>query len=316
MNIYELVFGQDSGQVCCAFHDDTRESAGISDSGQYNCFACGAKAHNEEGFIMKYFNVNIKKASSIKFSLNNISKYKHSQGALTVEQRSYLNGVGIADEFIDKFFFNNGQGKLMFAHKFSGMNVGYTWFNNPSLPYYNASAEKYKYDGNTVAGMLTPYDDVRKYTTLILCEGEKDMLTAKSLGLKNAVAKIGGAITQVIAGVNLMNKNIVIVYDCDDAGRKGAEQDAYYLTEKFSCKVKVIDLGLQDKEDLNDYFIKHRHTVDDFYALLKATPIFVITAKVKSSRFQYFIDSLTREELDEVEILLQSRKGEMQNGNN
>lgn len=311
MLIYSLVFGQDYGQVNCVFHDDSISSAGIGPNGEYNCFACGAKAHNAVGFIAKYFNVSINKAQTIFNAHNRVQNYRYTKNKINDEQRKYLHSIGLIDEVIDKYFFQSGVGKLMYAHTWNGIDIGYTWFNSPLLSNYSASDAKYKYDKNNIGGSLTPYDDVIKYDTLVICEGEKDMLTAKSVGVPNAVAKIGGAISYLIGGVNLYNKKIIIVYDCDDAGIKGALQDANILVEKFQCQVKIINLGLPDKEDLNDYFIKHHKTIDDFYTLVKDTPLHVVTeATKKQNKIQEFVSSLSKDELETLKNIIGGNNNE------
>lgn len=312
MIIYQLVFGIDRGQVQCVFHDDQRASAGIGPNGEYNCFACGAKAHDEVGFICKYFSVGINRAKRIQTALNNLQNYKYTQLPITTEQREYLRSIGLINSVIDKFFFRAGTGKLMFKHSWNGLNTGYTWFNSPTLSNYNASADKYHYDKNNIAGMLVPYDDVIKYPTIIICEGEKDMLTARSFGIPNAVAKIGGAKSYILGGRNFENKKIIICYDCDDYGREGAIQDATLLKERFNCNVKVLDLGLAKKEDLNDYFVKYGKTRDDFYNLIINTPEFIVPPQIKQSKLQKFVESLSESELNEL-INILNKKGEMNN---
>lgn len=310
MNIYQLVFGVDSGQVNCAFHDDAKASAGISFEGQYNCFACGAKAHNEIGFISKYFGVSQRYGQRIKDSLEKAEQYKYNKQPLTMDQNNYLKRIGLSDQIIkDNFFCSSTGGKLMYEHIWNGIRVGTTWFNNPTLPNYNATADKYKYGPGVFAGMLTPYNVVQANTTLIICEGEKDMLTARSQGITNAVAKLGGAKSYIVGGRNLENKNVVLIYDCDDAGRAGAKQDAQILTERFKCKVKVIDLGLEDKGDLNDFFIKHSKTPKDLYDLFKATPIFIAEAETTQTKLQKLASKLTDDEVDQLVIILNERKG-------
>ena len=311
MMIYTLVFGTDSGQVLCPFHDDTRMSAGIGPNGEFNCFACGASAHDEIGFIAKYFSVGIDRATRIKAALDRSQTIRYTKNPLVDYQLDYLRGIGLTDEVIDKYFFSTSNGRLMYGHTWNGINISNTWFNSPTLPNHNAGSSKYKYDLAMIGGMVTPYDDAIKYKTLLICEGEKDMLTAKSLGFKNAVAKVGGAKTYLMGGVNFMNKQVVIVYDCDDAGREGAIQDAITLTERFGCKVKVVDLGLQDKEDLNDYFIKYKHTLADFQTLVKNTPTFVVTPKIQSSRLEKFVNNLSREDIKELIDIIRSKYGEI-----
>lgn len=312
MLIYQLVFGIDSGQVSCAFHDDTRASAGVNvqGTGGYNCFACGAKASSEVGFIAKYFGVGMDRAVKIKDNLDKIQTRGYIKGPVTDEQRQFLLSIGIDDALITQYFFASATGKLIYDHKWNGISVGYTWFNNPKLSNYSASADKYKYDGSNIGGSLTPYDDVVRYKHLILCEGEKDMLTAKSKGFKNAVAKIGGAKSYVLPGVNFNNKKVVIIYDCDEFGRVGAEQDADLLTERCACQVKVVDLGLQDGEDLNDYFIKYGKSHQDLMDLIAATPIHVPKPKSTKSKLQKFVDALSPTEYTELEEILKERKGD------
>lgn len=308
MIIYDIVFGTDTGQVLCPFHDDTIMSAGIGPNGEFNCFTCGAKAHDEVGFIAKYFGVGLERATKIRNALEKSQTFKYTQGSLVDYQLDYLHKIGLTDDVINKYFFCSSTGKLMYRHTWNGIAISNTWFNSPMLPNHNASAPKYKYDSTMVGGMVTPYDDTA-YSSLLICEGEKDMLTAKSMGFKNAVAKVGGAKTYIMGGLNFMNKNIVIVYDCDDAGREGAIQDALVLSERFSCKVKVVDLGLADKEDLNDYFIKYGHTAQDFQTLVANTPVFVPTVQIKTSRLEKFVEGLSLEEAKDLLAIIRVKHG-------
>lgn len=310
--VYDIVFGTRHGQVPCVFHDDNRASAGIGPNGEYNCFTCGAKAHNEIGFTRKYFNVTIQKAQQIVSKLERIRNYEFTKNTIDAEQLEFLKKQGINEETIRKHFFKAGSGKLMYHHTWRGVTTGYTWFNSPDLTTYNASQPKYKYDGNIVAGMATPYDVVQTYPTLIICEGEKDMLTAQSFGIKNAVAKIGGAITPLITGINFDNKNIILIYDCDDAGKEGAHKDAQRLMTEHAAIVKVIDLGLGHKEDLNDYFMKYNKTTKDLYDLIKSTPVFVPQKQSDVEiKLKHYVSTLTQEELNTLKNILK----ENTNGN-
>lgn len=311
MNIYDYVFGVSSGQVQvqCCFHDDTKASAGIGPELQYNCFACGAKANDDLTFIKKYFNVGDQRAKSIQTKLEKANQYTPTKNPVTKEQRQYLNSVGITDPIINKYFYCQGNGKLIYEHTWNSLPLGTTWFNAPCLSNHNAGAEKYMYQG-IIGGLCTPYNDVMNYNTLLICEGEKDMLTAKSMGIKSAVAKLGGVRTPLIGGRNFDNKTVVLVYDCDEPGRKGAQVDAQLLIENHACRVKVIDLGLQDKEDLNDYFVKYGHTVQDLYDLIKNTPEYVIPPEHKMTKVEKFLSNLTEKELQELKERLEENKND------
>ena len=308
MLIYSLVFGTEAGQVQCAFHDESRASAGIGPNGEYNCFVCGAKAHNPIGFTCKYFQVGFERGKKMFYSMERLQKYKFKKNPITPEQITYLNGVGISTAVAEKYFFSSAVGKLTYDHTWHGISVGYTWFNDPSLPNYNAGHPKYKYDKNNVGGSLSPMDDVLRYKTLVVTEGEKDMLTAKSFGVKNAVAKIGGAKSWMLGGKPIENKRIILAYDCDEFGRDGAIQDATALIERFNCGVKIVDLGLQDKEDLNDYFLKYGKTKADFDALIKATPEYVPVIKTPQDKLQEYVDSLTQQEYDDLKNIIEKKE--------
>ena len=136
------------------------------------------------------------------------------------------------------------------------------------------------------------------------------MLTAKSIGMKNAVAKVGGAQTPIVGGVNFQNKKIIICYDCDEAGREGAKKDAAYLMDKCNCSVKVLDLGLNDKEDLNDYIVKYKHSYKDLVSLITSTLEYVIPPEYKKTKIDKFLESLTDAEMKELQNKIGGNKNE------
>jgi len=281
MDIYELIYGTPLGyqsKVLCCFHEETEPSAYISPEGMFHCFGCDAKAHDDQTFIKKYFNTTMGRAFDIKNKLNGLQKkYIPNTGAITDEQRKYLNSIGINDNVINKYFKRKlSDNSLISWHTWNSCYLGYTIFNNPILPSYNASYEKYKYSPNTISGLCHPMDVVENMNAIIICEGEKDCYTLMSQGHKASVSKIGGANSPILPAVSFKDKRVAIIYDCDDAGRKGAIKDAVELMTKCNCTVKVIDLGLNDKEDLNDYFMKYNHTLQDLYDLINNTGEFII----------------------------------------
>ncbi|GAH25727.1 unnamed protein product, partial [marine sediment metagenome] len=107
---------------------------------------------------------------------------------------------------------------------------------------------------------------------LWLCEGELDTLCAISNGLP-AVSVTGGAgswkddFTPLFKG-----KTVYIVYDCDEAGRKGSEKIASTL-HGVAC-VKVIDLGLENGEDLTNWFVDYGRNKEELREEAKRTPVF------------------------------------------
>lgn len=302
--IYDIILGTEEGQVCCPFHDDQKASAGVRD-GMFHCFTCGAKASTEAGFISKYFNQTPNNAELILKRLTNMADHPYIKQSLTQEQIDYLHSRGYSDEVIKKYFFRSKANKLMFGHYMNGYMIGATWFNRPELPEYNVIEPKYKY--NIIrAGLVSPYDNLKISKTVVVTEGESDMLTLLSQGWKNVVGKIGGAQTKIVGGIDWENKNVIIIYDCDEAGRQGAITDANYLANKFGCKVKVIDLGLPNKGDINDYFVKYKYTLNDLLQIIKQTPLYVPTvdSSYTGTSMQDLVDRLTTEQKEELKQLL------------
>lgn len=310
LNIYQILFGVPSGQaqVQCCFHDDNKASAGISPSGQYNCFTCGAKAANELGFIKKFFKVSDKKAQTISKNIEKSSQYTINKNPLTADQIQYLHNIGLNDNVINKNFTCLSNGKLVCLHMWKGTRIGYTWFNNPSLNSYNPGEEKYKYSSGTIGGLVTPMDTLELYNTILICEGEKDMLTLHSLGFYNAVSKLGGAKTPLLMNPYFEGKNIILCYDCDEAGKEGMDIDATNLITEMDCTVKKLDLGLQEKEDINDFFMKYKYTKQDFINLISNTQVATPNQQLRLSRVERFIQSCTDDEINELKKLLQGGK--------
>lgn len=102
---------------------------------------------------------------------------------------------------------------------------------------------------------------------IYLCEGELDALLMNSKGY-NTVTGTAGVTTFKDDWIKLFrNKVVNIVFDCDEVGKKSAK----IVSEKLKSVVKgvkIINLGLEDKEDITDYFVKYNKTNDDFNKLV------------------------------------------------
>jgi hypothetical protein len=70
----------------------------------------------------------------------------------------------------------------------------------------------------------------------------------------------------------LRGRAVFVAFDCDDAGRTGAEKWATRLAG-LGCRVHVVDLGLPDKgADVSDWFTQYGRGAGDLRALLNSTP--------------------------------------------
>jgi hypothetical protein len=121
------------------------------------------------------------------------------------------------------------------------------------------------------AGFVIPYDIWIKDTNLTyIFEGEKKMALARSLGL-NAITLTGGANARPNDFVinAFKDRDVVICYDNDDAGRDGA----YKVHEKLkpiAKSVKYINIGEVVSgvgDDFYDMIMTYKKTINDFLAL-------------------------------------------------
>ena len=115
---------------------------------------------------------------------------------------------------------------------------------------------------------------------LILCEGYMDVIALHSVGINNAVATLGTAITSEQARVmSRYTKRVVICYDADEAGQKAAAR-AMKLLEEVGLEVNVLSIpGAKDPDE----YIK-TYGVDKFKEVIS-------NAK---SKFEYNLDSILR----------------------
>ena len=103
-----------------------------------------------------------------------------------------------------------------------------------------------------------------------LCEGEPDCLCARSLGL-NAVTQTAGANTWK-ASFNhaLAGREVIIAYDADQQGRKGARRVAHVLARRAKS-VRIIQWPrfMTNHQDLTDFVVKHGKRKSDLEALAR-----------------------------------------------
>lgn len=114
--------------------------------------------------------------------------------------------------------------------------------------------------------------------SLILCEGYMDVIALHSVGITNAVATLGTAITSEQARVmSRYTKRVIISYDSDEAGTKAALR-AMKLLEEVGLEVSVLSVpGAKDPDE----YIK-KFGVDKFKQVINGA----------KSKFDYSLDSI------------------------
>ncbi len=113
---------------------------------------------------------------------------------------------------------------------------------------------------------------------LILCEGYMDVIALHAVGITNAVATLGTAITSEQARVmSRYTKKVTISYDSDEAGQKAANR-AMKLLEEVGLEVNI--LAMNGAKDPDEYIKKFG--VEKFKQIIN---------KAKS-KFDYKLDSI------------------------
>ena len=114
--------------------------------------------------------------------------------------------------------------------------------------------------------------------SLILCEGYMDVIALHAVGITNAVATLGTAITSEQARVmSRYTKRVIISYDSDEAGIKAATR-AMKLLEEVGLEVSV--LSLSGAKDPDEYIKKFG--VDKFKQVISGA----------KSKFDYSLNAI------------------------
>lgn len=89
---------------------------------------------------------------------------------------------------------------------------------------------------------------------MVLCEGYMDVIALHAVGIENAVATLGTAITSEQARIfSRYTKKVIISYDSDEAGQRAADK-AFKLLQEVGVDVRI--LKMRDAKDPDEYIKK------------------------------------------------------------
>ena len=119
-----------------------------------------------------------------------------------------------------------------------------------------------------------------KADSLILVEGNIDVVTLHQYGFDNAVASLGTSLTEEHAALlTRYTENVILLYDGDEAGQRAAQR-AIPMLEKAGLQIKV--LSLKDAKDPDEYLKKFG--ADKFKLLLEES----------SNRVEYQLSAIAK----------------------
>ena len=290
---FNISEGNGEHSVCCPFPHKT--STGIEylehhpsahvnlDKKTFHCKVC-QEGHNEVSFIKAILQCTYASALRLSKAFENtetLAEWKNvtklSEGA-----KELAHSFGITDTVLEELNVSSLQDNhLMFPvfmyDKLIDIRT-YTPNGNPKI----------KSRVGAMSGLIIPLDvwsksDPNRVT--LICAGEKDMAVARSHGF-NAITITGGENALPCSPMFFKDRNVVILYDNDDAGKNGAYRLASYLLDY--CKtVKVCtkfhDVCKEDKEDITDFFNKYHGTRDQLIQYIEATPVYTKDDCIKNS---------------------------------
>ncbi len=184
--------------------------------------------------------------------------------ALPVEIHDWLVGErGLSDEVIARAKIGWDGGKIVIP--IASAKGDWMFVKRREPPGSNVEP-KYKYQMGTKA-TLYGSELIMDAKEVVICEGELDALVLRSKGF-TAVSTTGGAGTFLEQWVTLFGSvpKVHIVYDLDDAGKKGA-----LMVGKLIPHARIVRLPerLGEHGDVTDFFVKQGGSVEDFCDLLR-----------------------------------------------
>lgn len=284
IDFFNITEGRKEEPVCCPFphrtttgleYYETNPSASVNtEDNLFYCQACG-KGLSESQFIKEYLGTSVANAKRLQSCFKNMEDLYEwkNETELKPETRTFCNNLGISDEVIDALNLSSIIGE--------DNGVAFPLFMYDHLTdvrqYIPDHKPKVRSRAGVPAGLILPYDLWRSSMKItLLCAGEKDMAIARSNGF-NAITLTGGEQCLPATLEPFRGRKIVIVYDNDNAGLIGAQKVANALVDVAEY-VKVCTIfheGMEEKEDITDYFTKYKHTRQDLIECIKNTPIYI-----------------------------------------
>lgn len=256
------------------FYEKVPSASINQDMGAFNCFVCG-EHYNEIGFAQALTGKSredIIKDYLVKEELKSVStEWEEQQHRALLENYDMLqklSELNISDEVIKEVKLGCMTNCLATPVFINNELVNVARYNINKLP----NISKVRYNENSSVGDIVPFDIWKNNSdNTIICEGEKDMLIARSFGF-NAITLTGGSQSSIKKEYleYFKGRNVNIVFDNDDAGRNGAKK--LYKDLKEVCNVFITDISSvckEEKEDVGDFFNKYNKTREDFIELLR-----------------------------------------------
>ena len=280
-------------KALCSYHQDIKKSLFISaDKRTFNCLGCAGQTKGI--FFEDYQKPKGKPKEKKKEEKKPVIDKKRMIKLAGLYHETLEQGIrevlreerGLSDKVIDKY-------RIGYTLKHQNIkDLPYRKHKNCfTIPVYkgkelvniryhtrkkNVEIKDLPYQtGLEYATWLYPESELKE-RTLILTEGEFDALCSISQGLPS-ITETGGAGTWKEEFTKRFTSKVVyIIFDCDSAGRKGAEKIAQEL-EPVAKEIRIVDLDpqRQDGYDLTDWFVTDKKSKEELLKLINKSPVYV-----------------------------------------
>lgn len=176
-----------------------------------------------------------------------------------------LINIGITNDQGNDIFIN----RIMFPiYDLSGNPVAFSGriYNTKDTSKYVNTKETDKFKkGKLLYNYHIAKEHLKKNDSIIIMEGQMDVIRASTIGINNCIATMGTALTKDHKNIiKNMTNNIVLCFDGDEAGEK-ATVNAIELLEDTNIDIKVV--RLPNNMDPDEYILKEGK--DSFLAQIK-----------------------------------------------
>ena len=272
-------------QVCCPFphhtatgqeYMESHPSAHVNtEEGLFHCKVCG-ESGSEITMISKLLGCSSPVAHKLQRCFNSDETINEWDNTMTLSEATKNRALelGISPEVIEEL-------KIK-TPTYTDDVIAFPVFMYDHLidirQYNPGGTPKIKSRKDCPSGLIIPFNewvDTDPNRCTLLCAGEKDMAIARTHGF-NAITLTGGEQCLPATPKYFKDRIVAIVYDNDTAGLTGAYKVANAIY-KYTPYVKIVTKfheGMEEKEDITDYFTKYKKTKQDLIECIEATPYY------------------------------------------
>lgn len=245
--------------ACCPFHAERTPSFTVNtETHEWYCHGC-SRGGTEKEFLSLFYDVEPKigkyafehweKKGTLPFPTEeSIEKY-HAQLLASPKDLSVLESFGVSLDIIKELKIGLDDLRIIFPIKSQrGLWVNCRRYLPPQRRFNDSKAPKCLNMRNLGQRRYYPYEAFEK-EDIIIVEGEKDCVAARSQGY-NAVTGTGGSAIPVEEIALFKNKNVTLMLDSDTVGQKSVST-YIQLLKKIAKSIQVVKLP---QKDFVDYY--------------------------------------------------------------